>query len=354
VAGVILAIAFLLIVSYHYSYVELVPEYTGVNFKEVQIGSLSIELPDSFSLNPNTSRVTITYPNFSFDLHETIYQKTDTVNDAKLLESRCFGQNYRNYNEFNHEKDSEFSSLSQYPTVIISPKDTVIENVEIRSKSERYVAAFFLGNGCAWIIANIEEDIYPATKMEIFKQITRDFLGYYQFSVNGGVGESFRTLLGSIMFNNKFKISADFRFLASGTDINQTIHYFISFINPKTNWPENVHTRHVSYIDRLIFYATARFDAKNIMGYRWTYKQDDFQLSKFYSGKELIIMRNSLDAHPLELEMIAYAKRISDSGNSPDYILINMTADGDTLFTTPNYNVVYGYWVRAKESARII
>jgi fumarate reductase subunit C len=46
---IFIAIFLCFLISYHYTYFELTPEYSGVEFKRTRIGPISVELPASFN-----------------------------------------------------------------------------------------------------------------------------------------------------------------------------------------------------------------------------------------------------------------------------------------------------------------
>jgi hypothetical protein len=62
----------------------------------------------------------------------------------------------------------------------------------------------------------------------------------------------------------------------------------------------------------------------------------------------------SRNGYPVMFDVSSYAKRISSAEGYSDFIAVGMSIAYDDLFSHPNFNVVYGYWVRAKESAQIL
>jgi hypothetical protein len=190
----------------------------------------------------------------------------------------------------------------------------------------------------------------------IFKQMAINFLQFYKFDQDNGStnSEGFKTLFGVIKHNNSFKLETNFQLSASNSKYTQdkAIFYNIEYSNFEAALPINIVSKHVSYLDRLISYSKARFQAGRLFDYRWTYKRDDFQFSSLYSGKELVAMPGSRYGDPSELNIISYAKNAAGTDGFSDYIFVSMSVCYDDQLTDQHYNVVYGYWDRAKKSAR--
>jgi hypothetical protein len=354
VAVAVLVIALILIISYRYTYVSLTPEYSGINFKEMQIGSISLELPDFFALELPFMPIFITYPDYQITIIENYYSDiTDNDGNKKTIEERCYGPAY---NVLNQENDSDLSELTKYRTVMFTPREFEPAPNDKLIPTGRYRAVFFLDSGCVKIIDDVKGYEHPDDKKMIFKKRVRDFLKFYMLQTDNEIfSKGFKTFLGFIRQNNEFKIDAYFSLTS---DISQRItdsavRYQIRFVNSE-NFFHGHPSEDIGFLDRLNSYTKTRYNTKSIMDFRWTNKQGDFQFSSLYSGREQISMPVSIKGHPVELSINAIANKKSDSKEGFfDCIMVYMTIGYDNQLSNPDYNVVYGYWVKAKESARI-
>ncbi|MDR1039744.1 MAG: hypothetical protein LBR80_06155 [Deltaproteobacteria bacterium] len=135
------AVAFLFIRGYfYYTLIELKPVFSDTKFIQFKAGVLSFELPDIFSLESRTATsIGVTSPGYRLYLTETIYPDSDVTAYVRHNQSRCYGHEFDNYNQ---EEDDMISSLSQYRTIVFTPKEFLPGRINY------YFAVFFLDLGC--------------------------------------------------------------------------------------------------------------------------------------------------------------------------------------------------------------
>lgn len=340
-----------LIVSYNYTYVELMPDYFNVKFKEFRVGSFLFELPDFFSLvRPNSFQASINYPGFSLILREIKFSNTT------FEEARCYPHNYEI--EFNREEDDDISSLSKSKSFIFIPKS-------IEKNSAELHVVFIGNNWCAKLSANFKQ-VNKEKNFDVaiisFKNTIVDFFNYYGFVSNVVTSDKgFRTLLGIINQNNQFTIDTSF-ILDGDTTFNiknKSARYNIIYFNSEDLWNKLEQDR-ISRYSLLRLHAYSRVHLKNLFDFRWSYMNEDFQFSHLYSGQEEIIMPSSKSGHPERFLIFSHAKTTSARHSFSDYIMVEMDIAEGGVFSIenygkpikPNYNVLYGYWVRAKKSVQ--
>jgi hypothetical protein len=298
-----------------------------------------LELPDSFSLaHPDSFHGFINHPNFSFVINEQYF-------NMDIEESRCYALSYNI--SHNREEDIVLSQLSQHKTVVLTPKLTEIID-------PRFLIVIFDRNWCAQFYTHkIKQGLNFETNMEFFKNMLKDFFKYFKFTTSFNVyDDGFKTRLGIIKKDNQIKITSTFLLYNDG------IRYGIVHFNNhdlELNAVEPNYEKIVSRISRFdLFrsYALARVKSQNFFSFRWSYMQEDFQFSSLYSGEEEIYMSESNNGQPQNFLITAYAKATSAINSFSDYVVVDMKIIDNNEFTGPNFNEVYGYWIRAKQSVK--
>ncbi|MDR1039742.1 MAG: hypothetical protein LBR80_06145 [Deltaproteobacteria bacterium] len=348
----LLAIAIsILILSYNHTYVDLTPDFSGIKFKEIRFGSFSFDLPDFFTLNPvyNRFNFSIVYPGNTVDLSERRNAEIKSKNTPESEDTRC-EPNFNKLLPPYQEDDHELSLLSQHKAVMFWPQG------EYEQTAGDYAVAFFLDDGCVFLQSGHLDGENHAERKIIFREKVKDFLKYYTFQPNETISETgFRTLFGNIRHNNAFKILGYFSFTSDiDRPLRSKVRFTLKYSDDSEFYPF-MHLAHLSRVDRLIHYTQTRLKDRSIMDYRWTIKKGDFQFSPLFSGKEFIdYMPISKKGYSENFKMWGYAKRKSDTIGFSDYIIMKMEILGDAQMINKDINTIYGYWVRAKESARIM
>jgi hypothetical protein len=344
--AIFVAVAILfLVVSYNYTYVELFPDYENVKFTKMRVGSISLELPDFFSdTSPYSSGTSIIYPDFKLHLRE------DNNSDKKDIESQEIGCIFPKNEERNREEDFELSQVSKYRAVLMSPQTGNLKN-------EWLSYVFFLNNNsCAWISTQVKEGDIETQKIA-FKNNVIKFFKYFKFVTDGDIDEpGFRTALGLITHNNEFIIESNI-YYQNWREKNSSgsIEFSIKFKN--SDWVSEDNYKlfdNYSVGNRLTYYVITRLYDKSILDYRWAYKTGDVQLSSLYFGKEFIYIPNIKNGRPVEYNMMSHVQAASGKGCFSKYIVFDMSL---WYYATPgneNYNTVFGYWTRAKDSMRCV
>jgi hypothetical protein len=347
--GVLVAVIFYILVgSYNYTYVDLIPDYSGVKFKEFRFGSFKFELPDFFAVDDHglNNEFLVIYPNYNLSLREVKYPDITESNKILYKINRCHGiPNSRQ----NRQDDKDLSNYFHFSAVVYSPVDDKFEN-------GGYTAAFFVNNGCVMIRAS-KIDAKNPDKINTFKKMVKDFLKHYKLDTKNVLSNNdFVTKLGVIKYNNDFKITGTIQLTSDVKHENyftSAVHYTIRFSNTDS-YLINSPYWDIPHFSRMLLHVLNRIYAKTVLNYRWSHRQGDFNFSPLYSGKEFIEIPIIKNGCPEELFIGSYAKKNVGTATFFDNITIEMHIYEDYQHKNPNFNVVYGYWVRAKNSARLI
>jgi hypothetical protein len=347
----VLAIAIsVFILSYNHTYVDLTPDYSGINSKEIRIGTLLFALPDYFSDGPLEGLTfTIVYPGYSIRLSERMNSYISR-NDITIENDRC-KPNFPKVLPPNREEDIELSQLTQHRAVMFWPQG------EYEQLNGDYAVALFLNEGCIIFssVGLLDAENHEARKF-IFRQMIKDFLKYYSFTKsNGNSEEGFWTLFGNIRKNNKFHIAGNFHFRpGSHVPSHKRLLFIVKLYNSERDYPyESVSGFSLS--QRLIYYTQSRLYNRGIMDYRWTLKAKDVHFSSSFYGKEFTYMSVSRNWKS-EFNIRTYARirstpeRVGFFNNVDFEIFVSGSDHLDYSY----YNTIYGAWEIVKNSLSVI
>ncbi|MDR1039743.1 MAG: hypothetical protein LBR80_06150 [Deltaproteobacteria bacterium] len=90
------------------------------------------------------------------------------------------------------------------------------------------------------------------------------------------------------------------------------------------------------------------------MDFKSAYRYADFQFSSRYSGTERIEIAFENKKHATQFIAAALAHDNNSPGRTYNDIIVRMILPYDNQLKHPDLNALYGYWVWAKESARVI
>ncbi|MDR1081676.1 MAG: hypothetical protein LBQ79_12150 [Deltaproteobacteria bacterium] len=335
----------LFIVSYNYTYVELTPDYTNVKFEKKRIGSFSLDLPEFLiHFKPPIAWFTINYPDIKLNLREM--SSNYGLNKEGTEQTRCYPDRFKGQNQ---EEDFELSQLSHRRAVLFLPEKNNPEHKEINY-------SFFLKNGrCVLIYSFVHPGENAEAKTTVFKNTVKNFFQYYKFREDDDIDEKgFRTEFGSIAQNNQFTIDAHFTLATKSKEHSiKSMLFNLNYFNDESKLDKNYPVFNDRfYGKRLTSYLEARYFANSITDFNWSLSRGDFQFSSLYFGKEFLYMPISINSYPVFINISSQSQIAPGKGGFSKYIEVSMFIFDDYLQTTPNYNTFYGYWVRAKESAR--
>ncbi|MDR1081575.1 MAG: hypothetical protein LBQ79_11625 [Deltaproteobacteria bacterium] len=236
IAVFVAVVILLLIVSYNYTYVTLMPDYDNVIFIKKRFGSFSLDVPDLFADTPlyffNTK---INFPNYRIFLVENIASDKQKIGSEEV---RCYSMDDEKYN---FEDDIELSQMAKYRAVLLSPKSE-------KQEFGKLIYAFGLKNhGCVSIFISVKEGDMEAQKIA-FKNHVLKFFKYYKFKTDDDIDEGgFRTNLGLIAHNNEFNIETDISLrIREVLNPNRRYYFSVNFTNEERESPDYFHYWDVS------------------------------------------------------------------------------------------------------------
>jgi hypothetical protein len=320
IIGFMLIAILILIGSYHYTYVDIIPNYSEEDFQKFRIGTISTELPGTYSL-ARQSNIILEFPEHTLALEEF------------LLPDQCksiLGKTY----VLDHE-DSIVIDGIEYNFIMYYPK-------QIFAGNSSYATMILFSSGCTILEGLIPNGKEHTNKEHIFKDKLEIFLRHYQWLGNDSdIPKGFKTKFGVIRKNNHFKVGASYTFWDGETTESATTVIIFGFFPGVSSFSE----RQISIVDQYSAYLTARFRHANIiMGYGWTAMKRKIHFLDSYSGFEHIEMQASKKGVPEDLLYMDFRGSSNSSNCYSDTIEIGLLTNVFITKTKLTYNIFSGYW----------
>jgi hypothetical protein len=337
----IIVIFILFISAYHYTFVELVPEYTNEQFVKRQIGPYLIDLPEKFKIRSFVP-VRIEYPNFEIHLSEHNY---NIENHDNILSDKCSFSSHLEFYIDNEINSYDFSqNPNNYKYSLYIPKVSHPYGSELALK-------IYSIDGCLVLRSTVKEGETLEERLQIFQSRIDNFFQYYEPAETNEIRlDSFKTLRGFLKINADFHITTQvwlYDPYHTKYSTYGSISIFFNFVNlrlPKLDeW---------TFFNKLEEYISSRIEYNYIIkNYEWTVSQNTTSYLCSQFDDEIIVMRAGQNKIPIDLVLFLKIDNQKYNKNynwaRTDIVLAVLPID---KMVTTNYNVIYGYWLKILRS----
>jgi hypothetical protein len=327
--GSIVFLNLLLIASYHYTYVKMIPEYSGEEFNKIRIGPIFTELPAKFSFRDRLP-IMLEFSDHKLSMREI------------LMPSPCELSPWEN-TIMAEDEDAAIADPTSYRSTIYSPKTS-------DSAKQLYGMKIFFDGGCVILQSLMQGDNTSDDNKQRLKGMADSFMSHYQWLGNESDNpRGFRSRLGVIRTNNDFNVSTTFLLWDGEKEYRDgqltntgTTNIFFEFNQLEL---ESSKRKPLTVWNKYSWYLLSRLYHYDIfMDYGWVGAERNVNFLTSYSGVEYIQMSGSRKGIPEDLRIDLIGNAEQGSGCYSDKISIVLMTNLFGKKTKLPYNIFYGYW----------